>query len=395
MKKIVSAILCLLLTLSAVACQSDNNEGSQTTAGSDETSVSTTASTPDEGETTPPVTTNQEPETGDQTTDTTEPTTTAPTQAESPDTTTEPGGSAIELPVGQGIFNGMTITQIWNKVMDNMSASTGMDVSVISHSSYNVMGAESLEDQTVHILINAAEDGYSYAVDTRTQASGTYLGEEFSESSVLYEAYLDGYYYTYESFGEDESSAKIAASEDDLLRNGLDLETILALNSMINFSTYTFDGYELSTFFDEVNITYNDDGSFVITCSGLDYDALLKAVSEMNEELGEGSIGNLDDFQDAGAIVSGLASLMQCDIVLSVDANGLIRSMKSTVSMSTSFAEIPFEVLTEYDLTINNVGAGAGVVTLPDGAQNYPVYDSYDAYISDRYGDLVFADSAN
>lgn len=397
MKKTVSVILCLLLALSTVACNSDKGEDSRTTSGDVSTGVTTTASTSDEGTSAPIVTTDQKPQTGDQTTVaspevTTDPVITVPTEPDTPD---EPGGSTLELPVGQGIFNGMTITQIWNKVMDNMSASTGMDVSVASHSSYNVLGALSLEDQTVHVLFNAAEDGYSYAVETDTDASGNYLGEEFSESSHLYQAYLDGYYYTYEKIGETESSAKIAASENDLLQNGLDLETILALNAMINFNTYTFDGYELSAFFDEVSIVYNEDGSFVITCSGLNYDAVLAAVSEMDEERKEGSIGNLEDLQDVGAIVSGLADLMQCDVVLSVNANGLIHSMKSTVSLSTSIGEIPFEVLTEYELTVNSIGAGVGTVTLPDGVRNFPVYDSYDAYLEDRYGDLLSDGSDN
>ncbi|MGM9679896.1 MAG: hypothetical protein ACI3XR_00160 [Eubacteriales bacterium] len=397
MKKTVSVILCLLLALSTVACNSDKGKDSQTTSADGSTGVTTTVSTTDEGTSEPIVTTDQKPQTGDQTTAaspevTTDPVIAAPSE---PDTTDEPGDSTLERPVGQGIFNGMTITQIWNKVMDNMSASTGMDVSVASHSSYNVLGALSLEDQTVHVLFNAAEDGYSYAVETDTDVSGSYLGEEFSESSHLYQAYLDGYYYTCEKIGETESSAKIAASENDLLQNGLDLETILALNAMINFNTYTFDGYELSAFFDEVSIVYNEDGSFVITCSGLNYDAVLAAVSEMDEERNEGSIGNLDDLQDVGAIASGLADLMQCDVVLSVNANGLIRSMKSTVSLSTSIGEIPFEVLTEYELTVNSIGAGVGVVTLPDGVQNYPVYDGYDAYLEDRYGDLFSDGSEN
>ncbi len=348
MKKFWLTAVSLLLVFALTACNGEDSvETKGTTAGGDTTTTS--------------VQTEQPPET------------TVTSEA-----VTTPTSSPDTPQLGSGIFEGMTPSAIWNLVMGNLSNSTGLDANVTSKSVYAIGAESQQEEQNVHIQLNVGEDSYSYAVETDTNR--TLSDVTYTEWSYL--AFKDGWFYqssrTDESGSPVQSSAKIAMTEEALTEQGLDLETILAINAMVNMGMFNFDGQELGLIFREVNYVELEGGRSQIVCKGMQADKLVEILLGSLGDLGtdEGDV----DLESLGTLFAGIAQLMSCDVTLTISATGMLESLNAAVSLEMT-DPMSFAVSTEYTLTVNAAGANAGKVTLPEGSDQYPEYESFEDYL--------------
>lgn len=357
MKKFRLCALSLLVALSMTAC-GDDLPGDTSAAG-ETTSVPVQT---DGGDPSAPASTSAS--TSSPTTD--------PDDSRAPADTTRPGIGGDDPAVGEGIFDGMGLQQIWDQIMSTLADSAGFDVSVTSSSEYTVDGESQTEEQSVQILFNTAKDGYSYSIQTQTDR--VVDGENLSES--LWQAYKDGWFYQSANSGKTEVSGRIAIDEDALAGQKLNAQAVLALNSMLDTENLTIDGIDggaLRLIFKKVTFGMRDGGGYQITCQGINTDKLMELISEQT--------GDTEVSGDLGALVSGVAQILDAGLEIEISDAGVPTKITSDVSVSMT-EPMAFSVSTRYTLIINAIGEGAGTVSVPEEAAGYPVYESYKDYLS-------------
>lgn len=348
MKKFWICALSLLMAFSMTACADDVSENTSNTSAADGALLSASVTCGRTTLSTPPAT---QPSVG----------TTRPVTTQTPDQ---------NPPVGQGIFDGLNVRQIWDQVMSGLSDSTGFDVTVVSDSDYTVNGEHQTENQSVQIQFNADSEGEcSYSIQTRTDRE--IGGQKSSES--LWQAYQDGWFYQSGNVGGTPVSGRIALDGDALADLGLDAQSILALNAMVDMGSVNIDGASLEQIFREVTFETLDDGRYRIACTGIRTDLLLELLSDQ--------IGVAPEGDDVGALIEGLAQLLDGSLTMEISKTGLPEKITSSVSLKMS-EPMEFSVTTGYTLTVNAIGSGAGKVTLPDGATAYPEYESYEDFLA-------------